>query len=395
VRSENIGVLLTAGENYGSSHPDGPHCLRSNPWGDSFSSPGGATISGFGSTDISIISPTELEYFTAWNSSIQVPILAQGAVNFGNVANTSINSSGTIVLTNGSNQFNTVNVNNMTLLAVSPAVLSGANIALNGGVLALISNITNSGLPPTLYSNPINVTQNSVIADNTRSINPVSVLPPPSANHPIALSNVSLGNAQLGLDHFVGGIAIGSLTLTGNGTLSELQSDSQAVISLNAIGQDGSTPRSLTFGGPNLQYSFLVNGNITSTGAISINTTGVEIDGAISSSTAPLSVSNGGLLAGNAIILRPIVFSGTSGSNGGTLSPGARSGTTFFARTTPGTMTIDSLILAPGTTLEWDLGAPGGAGNDFVVVNGDLTLDGRLSIIRGTNFGPGTYTLMT
>ena len=36
-----------------------------------------------------------------------------------------------------------------------------------------------------------------------------------------------------------------------------------------------------------------------------------------------------------------------------------------------------------------------GATNDLVIDNGNLTLDGSLTLLKGAAFGPGTYTLMT
>ena len=59
---------------------------------------------------------------------------------------------------------------------------------------------------------------------------------------------------------------------------------------------------------------------------------------------------------------------------------------------------MDALTLANNSTLSWDLGAPGqvgGGSDDLVVVNGDLTLDGYLSLTMGQGFSAGTYTLFT
>lgn len=64
----------------------------------------------------------------------------------------------------------------------------------------------------------------------------------------------------------------------------------------------------------------------------------------------------------------------------------------------PGTLTVDNLVLEPGSKTYVDIAAPGPAGspgNDLVIVNGDLTLGGTLELIEGTGFDPnGTYILM-
>ncbi len=76
----------------------------------------------------------------------------------------------------------------------------------------------------------------------------------------------------------------------------------------------------------------------------------------------------------------------------GTLAPGDL--------TAPGTLTLNgNAILAAGSKLKYrlgDAGAVGGALNDLLVVNGDLTLDGTLNVEQsaGGSFGLGMHRLI-
>jgi fibronectin-binding autotransporter adhesin len=64
-----------------------------------------------------------------------------------------------------------------------------------------------------------------------------------------------------------------------------------------------------------------------------------------------------------------------------------------------GTMNVGNLVLTTGSSLDFDLGqagVPGGAKNDLLNVNGNLTLAGKLNIIQspGGLFGAGLYRLI-
>jgi len=83
-------------------------------------------------------------------------------------------------------------------------------------------------------------------------------------------------------------------------------------------------------------------------------------------------------------------FYGNIDLSTGTLAPGS----------SPGTLTIaGNLTLGAGTVLNFELSQPGVVGsniNDYVVVGGNLTLDGTLNTIAfGPNYGPGYYRLFT
>ncbi len=63
----------------------------------------------------------------------------------------------------------------------------------------------------------------------------------------------------------------------------------------------------------------------------------------------------------------------------------------------PGTLTMDSLILSSSSRMEYELGTPGIVGsnvNDLSIVTGDVTLDGFLDVVRYPGFGLGTYRLI-
>jgi fibronectin-binding autotransporter adhesin len=93
-----------------------------------------------------------------------------------------------------------------------------------------------------------------------------------------------------------------------------------------------------------------------------------------------------GTLGGDGSITSP----GTIIFTGGELDPSSLAGG-------PGTLTIDGdLLLSDTTQLSFTLDTGGivdGGMNDLVVVNGNLTLDGVLSIADLPSFGVGTYRL--
>ena len=74
-------------------------------------------------------------------------------------------------------------------------------------------------------------------------------------------------------------------------------------------------------------------------------------------------------------------------ADGGSLAPGA----------SVGTLTVGSLLLNPGSLLDYELGLPdivGGTTNDLIIVTGGLTLDGTLYIADAGGFSRGVYRLI-
>lgn len=74
-------------------------------------------------------------------------------------------------------------------------------------------------------------------------------------------------------------------------------------------------------------------------------------------------------------------------STGGTIAPG----------NSPGTLTVASLALDANSTLNYDLSESdhtiGSLINDYIVVNGNLTLDGTLNLVAPAELTAGNYTL--
>ncbi|MDP3592655.1 autotransporter-associated beta strand repeat-containing protein [Phenylobacterium sp.] len=111
----------------------------------------------------------------------------------------------------------------------------------------------------------------------------------------------------------------------------------------------------------------------------------LEIGGDQSGATGATFVNSGGVLKGNGIVGGDV-----SVGAGGTLAPGSAYGQ----------LTINGdLILSADAVLAMELGqvgTPGGALNDLIVVGGDLTLDGVLNVTQsvGGAFGPGVYRLI-
>ncbi|NGM51102.1 autotransporter outer membrane beta-barrel domain-containing protein [Caulobacter sp. 602-2] len=97
-------------------------------------------------------------------------------------------------------------------------------------------------------------------------------------------------------------------------------------------------------------------------------------------------VRSGATLAGNGVVGGQVIVQA-----GGTLAPGDGAGT----------LTINAgLLLQNGSFLSYELGQanlPGGAFNDLVVVNGNLTLDGTLNVAvaPGGGFDPGLYRIIS
>ena len=105
--------------------------------------------------------------------------------------------------------------------------------------------------------------------------------------------------------------------------------------------------------------------------------------------TGQLNVASGATLSGSGKIILPGGGAAVTIADGGILSPGTAA---------PGTLTVDTLSLGAGTQVNFRLGkagVAGGASNDLVVVNGQLTLAGTLNVANGPFFTSGNYTLFT
>ena len=337
---------------------------------------------------------------------INVPIIAQGPVTFGS-PNPADNSRGCISITNTANQFSTISINNIALIATSPAAITCAHITLNGGELALLGTSTSSNA--TNYPNPINLTTDAVLTNFAQGfgVNSTPIQ--------ISLSSLTLGNATLfaNIQSFnQTPLAISALHLNGNATLTKPAATANwgnPLFQISSIDEDA-TPRALTIVG-----SATISGPISSTGPINLNNGLFQIDGPISPATVPLSIGpsvttnsppNTTILTGKTTIHRPVIFSNNTSLNSVALSPGDFSnsiisppflGDTIAPRSNPGTLTLDSLTLSPDTALLFNFSTSnviGGPTNDLVIVNGDLTLAGTLYLSLQSSRS-ATYTLFT
>ncbi|WP_181832519.1 autotransporter-associated beta strand repeat-containing protein [Bosea caraganae] len=275
------------------------------------------------------------------------------------------------------------------LAVTGSATLSNAN----GGSAALANTIAiNAGQALTLTSGAGgagSLTLNGVISgDGSVTI-----------SHPGAsFVELSGANSYTGGTTFAGGdVAVHSDTALGLGrvsvnTLTTLFADSSSLsiandVTLNAglalvNGTDVTLSGALSGAGGFIKGDA---GVLTLTGASSY-TGGTAVDGGTlrvegSLGTTAVTVAAGATLSGSGSIDGAVTI-----ANGGTLAPGS----------SPGTLTVGSLLLNASSQLAYELGTPGVVGggvNDLIVVDGNLTLDGLLNITPQSGFGTGTYRL--
>lgn len=130
-------------------------------------------------------------------------------------------------------------------------------------------------------------------------------------------------------------------------------------------------PLALIKNGPG---ALILSGASTYTGGTTVTEGVLRVRNTTGSATGAGDViMQGGTLAGDGIISGVVRFTGPA-----VLSPG----------NSPGTITLGGLHLNADSTLVFELAKPGvkGGVNDFIQVNGDLTLDGKLAIL---SIGPG------
>ena len=124
-----------------------------------------------------------------------------------------------------------------------------------------------------------------------------------------------------------------------------------------------------------------LSGASTYTGTTDVQAGGLVVNGSLAGSN--VGVENAATLAGTGTIANAVTI-----LSGGTLAPGSS--------TSPGTLTVGSLTLNSGATLQYSLGTanvPGGSGNALTNVTGALTLDGTMNVTSSGNFSLGLYRL--
>ncbi len=187
------------------------------------------------------------------------------------------------------------------------------------------------------------------------------------ANTYAGATNVSAGTLQIGAGGATGTLGAGAVL--NNGTLAFNRSDAitvaNAIAGTGALVQAGTGSTSLT--------------GIVAAGSTNVAAGTLRVNGTLA--TPALTVATGATLGGAGTIIGAVTV-----ANGGTLAPG----------NSPGTLTMSSLLLSPGSILNYELDTPNVVGgvNDLVVVNGDLTLAGTLNVTALSGFGLGVYRLI-
>lgn len=323
----------------------------------------------------------------------------------GNANNVTVNVSKTGAL--GSNESSTVNVNKGATLNVSGTDTSLKSLTMNiaDSLLTLADNVTAASAMLNLTGTAKAVLTNNASAGNAT----VNV----SKDSTLALEeNASGGNATVNnsglmtfadyamaentvVKNLVGGkvdisavdsaTSIGSLSGAGNVelgnkelSLGNLHLDD--TISGIISGNDGSLVKigdgTLTLTGDN-----------TYTGTTDVNEGVLLVNGNQSAATGQVTVKSGATLGGNGIIGGAVDV-----LDDAHITAGA-------AINSVGKLTTGSLTLSDNAQLDYQFGqayTPGGAFNDLIDVNGDLTLDGKLNIETspGGSFDVGVYRVI-
>lgn len=323
----------------------------------------------------------------------------------GNANNVTVNGSKTGAF--GSNESSTVNVNKGATLNVSGTDTSLKSLTMNiaDSLLTLADNVTAASAMLNLTGTAKAVLTNNASAGNAT----VNV----SKDSTLALEeNASGGNATVNnsglmtfadyamaentvVKNLVGGkvdisavdsaTSIGSLSGAGNVelgnkelSLGNLHLDD--TISGIISGNDGSLVKigdgTLTLTGDN-----------TYTGTTDVNEGVLLVNGNQSAATGQVTVKSGATLGGNGIIGGAVDV-----LDDAHITAGA-------AINSVGKLTTGSLTLSDNAQLDYQFGqayTPGGAFNDLIDVNGDLTLDGKLNIETspGGSFDVGVYRVI-
>lgn len=323
----------------------------------------------------------------------------------GNANNVTVNVSKTGAF--GSNESSTVNVNNGAALNVSGADTSLQSLTMNiaDSLLTLADTVTAASAKLNLTG-----TAKAVLTRNATGGNAtVSV----AKDSTLALEeNASGGNADVTNSGLMtmADEAMAENTLVKN--LSGGKVDVSAVNSATSIGSLSGAGnvelgnKELSLGNLHLAdtISGIISGNDGSlvkigdgtltltgdntwTGTTDVNEGVLLVNGNQSAATGQVTVKSGATLGGNGIIGGAVDV-----LDDGHITAGA-------AINSVGKLTTGSLKLSDNAQLDYQFGqayTPGGAFNDLIDVNGDLTLDGKLNIETspGGSFDVGVYRVI-
>ncbi|EGT0623607.1 autotransporter outer membrane beta-barrel domain-containing protein [Citrobacter freundii] len=323
----------------------------------------------------------------------------------GNANNVTVNVSKTGAF--GSNESSTVNVNKGATLNVSGTDTSLKSLTMNiaDSLLTLADNVTAASAMLNLTGTAKAVLTNNASAGNAT----VNV----SKDSTLALEeNASGGNATVNnsglmtfadyamaentvVKNLVGGkvdisavdsaTSIGSLSGAGNVELGNKE------LSLGNLHLDDTISGIISDNDGSLvkigDGTLTLTGDNTYTGTTDVNEGVLLVNGNQSAATGQVTVKSGATLGGNGIIGGAVDV-----LDDAHITAGA-------AINSVGKLTTGSLTLSDNAQLDYQFGqayTPGGAFNDLIDVNGDLTLDGKLNIETspGGSFDVGVYRVI-
>jgi autotransporter-associated beta strand protein len=273
-------------------------------------------------------------------------------------------------------------------LVPAPFLPPGLNIQAGGAVL--LSGNNNYEGNTTVTGGTLQIGSNTALGDSVLNVlapgavNPIPTIQAFGAARTLDNSinlggTLTVGGAQNLTFSNVGTVTISAATAGVNTTAGGVTTTFAGVI------QDGVPAAGLFVkSGPG---TLLVTNNNTFTGGTLINggilrvtNAGAAINGL---GTGQVIVNNGGTLAGRGRVGGKVIC-----VPGGIISPDD-----------PSTLSMDQLSLSDGAQLDLQLNAPNlvgdAGGSDLLAVTTDLTLGGTLGVVPLSQFGDGTYTLIT
>ncbi|WP_453962508.1 autotransporter domain-containing protein [Amorphus suaedae] len=285
---------------------------------------------------------------------------------------------------------------------------SNGTISVGTGIAATLSgSTTGSGNLTKAGAGTLTLSETSLFSGST-TVSAGRLVAPPNYTSPTSVASGAVFELPLSMSGVISGT--GSLEKTGSSS-AILNSDSSAFAGSTSVlagslslmnGQLGGSVAispgatfalnqtvdrtfSLVFSGAGAltkarQGTVVLTGNSAAfTGATTVRTGPLLVNGTLGSPASTLTVNSGATLGGTGTVGGAVTV-----QSGGTLSPGA----------SPGTLTIGgALTLSAGSTSVFELNTPNvsaGATNDFVSVGGNLTLGGTLQASVGS---AGYYNL--